>query len=486
MTSNTSPASSLSYVSKQESLNERFSQDRAINIESINLQAVAQAGHDVEIVTVREVNSEAGLPPADGGKDAWLFLAGCFVFEALVWGFPFSFGVFQEYYTTHLPFSGSPNGIAAVGTCATGVMYLFAPVSLYILEVYPSIRRLSSIFGLVIAIIALISSSFATKVWHLILTQGILYAIGGSFLYAPTMFYLDDWFIKRKGLAFGIMWAGVGTAGVVFPFLLTAMLDHLGFATTLRLWSLFLFVLCTPSYITSKHDSPFLRHLQRGNRYPYPISEPAPYSSFTNSPSLRLSNILESLGFFLPSIYLPSYSQSLGLSSTSGTLLLSLLNAFSVLGAIGFGGLCDRLHVTTVIAISSIGSTLSVFIFWGLGTHLPLLIVFAATYGFFAGGFSAIWSGMMKEAQKASPGAGMGSLMGLFAAGRGIGSVVSGPLSEVMLKGGFRGRVGAYTTEYAVLVVFTGVSAAAGLVAFGAGRSGSSGVTAGETADESE
>lgn len=27
------------------------------------------------------------LPRADGGKDAWLVLAGCFVLEALVWGF---------------------------------------------------------------------------------------------------------------------------------------------------------------------------------------------------------------------------------------------------------------------------------------------------------------------------------------------------------------------------------------------------------------
>ena len=26
------------------------------------------------------------LPPADRGKGAWMFLAGCFVFEALVWG----------------------------------------------------------------------------------------------------------------------------------------------------------------------------------------------------------------------------------------------------------------------------------------------------------------------------------------------------------------------------------------------------------------
>lgn len=34
---------------------------------------------------------EFSLPPADGGKDAWLFLAASFVVEALVWGkFDFS------------------------------------------------------------------------------------------------------------------------------------------------------------------------------------------------------------------------------------------------------------------------------------------------------------------------------------------------------------------------------------------------------------
>jgi hypothetical protein len=31
-------------------------------------------------------NPEFSLPKADGGKDAWLFLAACFTVEALVWG----------------------------------------------------------------------------------------------------------------------------------------------------------------------------------------------------------------------------------------------------------------------------------------------------------------------------------------------------------------------------------------------------------------
>lgn len=58
---------------------------------------------------------------------------------------------------------------------------------------------------------ALVAASFATEVWHLIITQGIFYAIGGSLLYSPTVLYLDEWFLERKGLVFGIMWAGVGT-----------------------------------------------------------------------------------------------------------------------------------------------------------------------------------------------------------------------------------------------------------------------------------
>lgn len=33
-------------------------------------------------------------------------------------GFPYSFGVFQEYYSTHPPFSHEPSGIAVIGSSA--------------------------------------------------------------------------------------------------------------------------------------------------------------------------------------------------------------------------------------------------------------------------------------------------------------------------------------------------------------------------------
>ena len=126
-------------------------------------------------------------------------------------GFPFSFGVFESFYSAYPLFAHHQDTIATIGACSTGGLYLLSPFSIYIMEAWPSIRRVSSVVGLAIIIASLIGGSFATQVWHLIVTQGILYAVGGSLLYTPSMFYLDEWFMHRKGLAFGIMWAGGST-----------------------------------------------------------------------------------------------------------------------------------------------------------------------------------------------------------------------------------------------------------------------------------
>lgn len=61
---------------------------------SISLQDVSSRreepgnGPDIAAVRLHSSNNEAesSVPRADGGKDAWLFLAACFVVEALVWG----------------------------------------------------------------------------------------------------------------------------------------------------------------------------------------------------------------------------------------------------------------------------------------------------------------------------------------------------------------------------------------------------------------
>jgi MFS family permease len=182
---------------------------------------------------------------------------------------------------------------------------------------------------------------------------------------------------------------------------------------------------------------------------------------------LQIGLIAESLGYFIPSIYLPTFARSLGLSPSVGTLLVALLNASGVLSTVMMGMLCDRFHVTSVVLLSTVGTTVSVFLLWGLSTALPLLVVFSIVYGFFAGGFVATNAGFIKVVKQRDQNSDVGILIGVISAGRGIGAVVSGPLSGALLSSSWKGGDGlAYGSMYGPLIVFTGVTAAIGGVSF--------------------
>ncbi|KAL2282895.1 hypothetical protein FJTKL_10270 [Diaporthe vaccinii] len=243
---------------------------------------------------------EFSLPPVDTGKDAWLFLAACFVIEALVWGFPFSFGIFQKYYSSHEPFKGSGN-IAIIGTCTSGIMYLSGLPALVLNRMYPRLGRWSPMVGLLIMCLSLALSSFATTVTQLIATQGVLYAVGGSIGYLPCILYMDEWFVRRKGLAYGIMWSGTGLAGVILPLLLEYLLSAYGHQTTLCVWACALFALTAPLAYFIKPRLP-----------PSPVTHPRSFNlRFAMSTPFmlyQLANVVEAIGFFLPGIHLPSYA----------------------------------------------------------------------------------------------------------------------------------------------------------------------------------
>jgi MFS family permease len=330
------------------------------------------------------------------------------------------------------------------------------PAVFTLLTRYPRLRPYCGPVGLVITVGSLILSSFATKVWQLIVSQGIICAIGSGLLFSPTSLYLDEWFVARKGMAVGTMWAGKSVAGVILPFVMSALLDAYGPSTTLRAWAVVLFIFTAPLLFFLKPRIP-LRNSTRARPVSWAFLR---HSTFW---MLQMGNIIQSFGYFLPNTYLASYAHRLGLSGTTGTILISIFNFASVPGAIVIGLLGDRLAATTVIMISSLGSAIAVFLFWGLSAHVAFLTVFTLLYGFFAGGFSSTWPGILQELKRQDEGIDTGLVFGLLLGGRGIGNVISGPVSAALLQDAWNtsGNTG-YTTEYGPLILFTGITALLG------------------------
>jgi MFS family permease len=340
-------------------------------------------------------------------------------------------------------------------------MYTIGVILFPAYKQWPKLATRSKWAGLPIMATALIAGSFANKVSHLVLTQGVLYAIGGSVIYYPTLMFLDEWFIQRKGLAYGIMWAGTGTAGLIIPFVMNFLLSTYGFRTTLRVWAVALIILSGP-LIYFLHPRLPISPVSQPQRHGLGFLKTSTFWIFL------MGVVMESLGFFIPSLYLPTYARSLGLSPSIGTLLVALVNASGVVSTILGGFLIDRIHVTSVIALSTVGTAIAVFLFWGLSTALPLLCMFSILYGFFAGGFVSSFGGVVKVVKQMDERADVGTLLGLLSAGRGIGAVVSGPMSEALIKGkSWQGQAGlAYGSEYGSLIVFTGITATVGGVSF--------------------
>lgn len=393
--------------------------------------------------------TEFTLPPADRGKAAWLVVIGGFIVEALLWGFAFTFGLFQEYYTNLPQFKGQESQIATIGTAATGLMYLGAPVGLTLCRQYPHRRRQAMVLGTVVMTIAFITASFSNNVAQLIATQGVLYAIGGSMIYYPVYLFIDEWFVIRKGFALGIMWASSGFGGLTVPYLLSWTLEKYGFRISLRIWAVVNLALIFPAMLYLK---PRLPHsmVVRAHR---------PRVGFAVRPlflAFQFGSIIESIGYFLPGIYLPSYVRSLGMSSTVATTSVALLNVGTFLGCVACGYLVDRWRIGNVILLLTAGATLAVALLWGFGNSAALILVFALLYGVFAGSYTTTWPGVVKEVLSKDQTAEANTIFCLLVAGRGIGNIVSGPLSQALLHGSSLTKDFAYGygSMYGTLIVF--------------------------------
>jgi hypothetical protein len=55
-----------------------------------------------------------------------------------------------------------------------------------------------------LAPLGLILASFATQLWQIYLTQGLLFGIGGALVFSPSISLPPQWFVKYRSLATGI------------------------------------------------------------------------------------------------------------------------------------------------------------------------------------------------------------------------------------------------------------------------------------------
>lgn len=384
-----------------------------------------------------------------------------------------SYGVFQEYYNDNLTLKGSRQLTGVIGTTSNGVIYLSMPIFFALFtRRWAHKRQTAAIIGCLLTSVSFLISSFSTHVWHLLVTQGILAALGCALIYSPVTLSLGEWFqTKNRALAYGVTLSSKNIVGSTCPFLFRGLLDRYGFRGSLRVWAAITIGSSILSiwFIPTHSSTLSMARNARDRKIAWNFLKHQTFYVYS------FATILQSAGYGIPQTFLPEYARDVTLlSQTWSTLLLTLFNIPGIISSTAFGFLSDgkrlSLSASTVTAISAISSALSAFLFWGLTSQgsLALLLIFSMTFGFFSSGYSATWGGVINElereaAQRNEP-IDSGMVYGLLNGARGIGYVSGGIAGVPLLKAGSvtsLGRFG-YGSDYGPLIIFTGLSSVFG------------------------
>lgn len=177
------------------------------------------------------VTGKLELPP-DGGY-GWVccFCAGIILFST--WGSNSAFGVYLSYYLDNDIFPGaSAMDFAWVAGILVCMGQILSPVAL-ILERFIGFKMTMSL-AIVLHTSGYILASFATKLWHLYVCQGVLVGSAYTLICVPALTVVPEWFLKRRALASGLVCTGTGLGGLFYSLTVNAMIK----ATGNQRWSL--------------------------------------------------------------------------------------------------------------------------------------------------------------------------------------------------------------------------------------------------------
>ena len=224
-----------------------------------------------------------------------------------------------------------------------------------------------------------IAASFASRIWHLYLSQGALVGLGVGFLYVPGINILSQWFSTKRTLANGISAAGSGIGGLSFSFAAGAMIRQLSLGWSLRITGIVAFVMNFTAAI-------FVRDR---NAQVQPRQRPFDLDLLVRTEVLFLLSwvFLSMLGYITLLYSLSDFALSIGLSRTQATQVTAFLNMGTAIIRPFIGVASDRLGRFEVATGLTLLCGILCLAIWIPATSYGVTVFFAIVSGGILGVF---------------------------------------------------------------------------------------------------
>ncbi|SCO40020.1 related to monocarboxylate transporter [Fusarium fujikuroi] len=317
------------------------------------------------------------LPATDGGF-GWVVVGSCFILNALTWGVTASFGVYLTEYVSSKRFENAkPMEYGLVGGLNFSCAMLLAPLATHLAGRYP--LKAVVLLGCFLQSIGYVTAPFASKIWHLYLTQGALVGSGIGFIIVPSTAVLSQWFSKRRSMANGISSAGSGVGGAAFTWGTAAMIQRQGLSWALRTTGIITFVGIVIATILLRHRNSQIQPNQRAFDITLLRSKAVVL--------LLLWAFISMFGYIVLLFSLSEFALAIGLSHKQATDIVGFLNVGTAVGRPLIGLVSDRLSRVATAFILTLLCGLSCFVLWLPAKSFGLTVFFSIVCGAIVGVF---------------------------------------------------------------------------------------------------
>jgi MFS family permease len=307
--------------------------------------------------------------------------------------------------------------------------------------------------------------------WHLYLTIGVMVGTGSTCLgYSGQSQFLPNWFVRRRGLAMGIAFAGVGIGSVTLLPWVQHMIEATGWRTACTAMGIVLLIVLAPINLLLR-------------KRPQDVGlEPDGDAAPTASSAKPVSNILDSvwagtdwtlgralatarfwwiaLGYscglyiwYAVQVHQTKYLLDIGFSPNVGVWALGVVSLLGIPGQIVLGHASDRIGRESIWAISCAGFAICFACLIALKYQPSLLLVYLMvfTQGALGYGLTSVMGAVVLEIfQGAHYGSIFGCIMLAALAGGAAGPWVTGFIHDL---------TGSYTIAFAIGIGVSALSA---------------------------
>ncbi len=396
----------------------------------------------------------------------WVIIGVSFFTLFFTLGTRFSFGVF---YVAILKDYGWGRGeTAGAFSLALVIHALFATVTGTLIDRFGP-RTLFPL-GATLLALGLVAASRITSIWHLYLFFGVIMAIGINTLsYAPHMSLIPKWFIRKRGLAAGLVLAGIGVGTMVMAPLIQFIIDIMGWRSALLILAGIVLGVVVPITLLFQRRSP-----EDVGQFPdgiLPSSggslsiQPEEFRENPGSPNVTeqwtvrtalcttafwwigLVNFCVGFTINMLVVHQAAHVVDAGYTTSLAALLVGLVGLLRSGGGVLFGLLSDRMGREIGYTLGGSAALLGVLFFLLVrDTASPwMLYAFVILFGLGSGSTGPIHAATTSDL---FPGNSLGRILGTLAIGWGIGGALGSYLG-----GYFYDHLGSYGFPFILVLV---------------------------------